>query len=947
MSDTQFETPQTEQERIAELERLLQQRTDERDRACERLQRHETQHHVLQDNHYRVLFDMSQLAKLLIDPDTGDILDANLTACQFYGYDKNTLTRMKITDINRADADELRQEMQHARDAQRTIFNFEHQLANGEVREVEVFSGPVEINGKTLLYSIIHDVTERNARQRETDLLWHAINQSSSSVVITDKDGNIEYVNPYFTEVTGYTLAEVRGKNPRFLKSGYTSPEEYAHLWQSITSGKEWSGQMHNKRKDGSMYWEHAHISPVQNAEGEILYFLAIKDDITERKEMASRLEASEARFRTLVNSMDDIVFTLDTEGRHSGVFGRWLEKNDLMPDMFLGKTPAEILDEEAGKEHRRAYERALQGERVVYEWSTDGQTIQTVLSPMRDNDETTIGIVGIGRDITQLKQAEAQLRESERFAHATVNALSAQIAIIDAEGNIISVNTAWQRFAEANDANLEAIGVGVNYLDVLGKVDPHSLDAPIAQAVKAGIQQVIDGERAIFSLEYACPTPDEPLWFMVRVTRFDVDEPVRVAIAHENITERVLAEQKLATYNTGLKQLVKERTAQLQRINNRMTSILDHISTPVLLVQRNGRIDITNPAFDRKMGYERDALVNEALWQIVDPADQAMIEETIVNLQSQPLAQPINARLITSEGETFDAEMMLVSTPDSDGYIVCTLYDITHLKEVERIKDEFISMVNHELRTPITSIALSSGILQQYYDRLDENQKHQKIDQIARQAKTLTELVTSILDMTRLDNRRHALSESEVDIAKALHDVVEELADDINRKGHTVHYNIHNSTLTFKGEHFDMVRIWRNLLSNAIKYTPDQGTITLELCGANCEQALPDLSAFNGHMPDDINSGRYIIGMVSDNGPGIDNKDLSQLFTRFYRGWATTTNIIGTGLGLSLVRDLIRLYGGDIVVTSQIGIGSTFCFWLPVNDSEEPKAHGTHPISR
>lgn len=114
--------------------------------------------------------------------------------------------------------------------------------------------------------------------------LVRAVEQSPAAVVITDPQGNIEYVNPKFEQITGYSSEEVRGKNPRILKSGDLAAEVYAELWRKITQGGEWSGEFHNRRKDGSLFWERAVISGIKNEAGQITHFLAVKEDITERK---------------------------------------------------------------------------------------------------------------------------------------------------------------------------------------------------------------------------------------------------------------------------------------------------------------------------------------------------------------------------------------------------------------------------------------------------------------------------------------------------------------------------------------------------------------------------------------------------------------------------------------------------------------------------------------
>ena len=117
-------------------------------------------------------------------------------------------------------------------------------------------------------------------------ILSRAVEQNPALIIITDKNGNIEYVNPRYTEITGYTLKEVTGRNPRILKSGHQSAEFYENLWQTILSGKEWNGEMLNKKKNGDLYWEHGSISPLINESGQITHLIGIKEDITEKRKM-------------------------------------------------------------------------------------------------------------------------------------------------------------------------------------------------------------------------------------------------------------------------------------------------------------------------------------------------------------------------------------------------------------------------------------------------------------------------------------------------------------------------------------------------------------------------------------------------------------------------------------------------------------------------------------
>lgn len=135
------------------------------------------------------------------------------------------------------------------------------------------------------------DISEKKKAEEQVRKLSRAVEQIPLTVVITNLEGNIEYANPYTYQTTGYTQDELLGKNPKILKSGETSLEEYQQLWGNITHGKEWKGIFHNRKKDGTMYWEQATIGPILNDEGEITHYIAIKEDITERKRIQDELK--------------------------------------------------------------------------------------------------------------------------------------------------------------------------------------------------------------------------------------------------------------------------------------------------------------------------------------------------------------------------------------------------------------------------------------------------------------------------------------------------------------------------------------------------------------------------------------------------------------------------------------------------------------------------------
>lgn len=157
------------------------------------------------------------------------------------------------------------------------------------------------------------DITEQHQTREELTKLARAAEQSPAVILITDVAGNIEYVNPKFTQLTGYRSDEVIGKNPRILKSGETTREEYQELWQTIGSGKEWRGILHNRKKNGELYWESALMSPIRNEEGQITHFLSVKEDITARKQLEDEIkrrkqELEQARTLAVVGRMSSMI---------------------------------------------------------------------------------------------------------------------------------------------------------------------------------------------------------------------------------------------------------------------------------------------------------------------------------------------------------------------------------------------------------------------------------------------------------------------------------------------------------------------------------------------------------------------------------------------------------------------------------------------------------------
>ncbi len=199
----------------------------------------------------------------------------------------HVLRRMKDTDSFLQKVNYL---YVHAEETSRD----EIELKNGLV--FDRYSSPVI--GKDGKYYgrvwIFRDITERKRNENALRQLSQAVEQSPVSVVITDLRGNITYVNRRFTECTGYSFEEVSGRNPRILKSGYSSAADYKQMWATIAQGGEWRGEFKNRKKNGELYWELAVISPIKDENGKPTHFLAVKEDVTERKMMESHLRQAQ-----------------------------------------------------------------------------------------------------------------------------------------------------------------------------------------------------------------------------------------------------------------------------------------------------------------------------------------------------------------------------------------------------------------------------------------------------------------------------------------------------------------------------------------------------------------------------------------------------------------------------------------------------------------------------
>ncbi len=224
------------------------------------------------------------------DPN-GEVYSVNSTLLKIYGYNSKEEFLSFPPSAHYANPQDREKLIHLTRKGGARNFEVLLKRKNGTLFYASINSALTTTKeGEKQIISTVEDITERKNAEGKLRKLSRAVEQSPITVVITDTNGNIEYVNPKFSQITGYSYEEAIGQNPRILRSGQTPPEEYKRLWDTITSGGEWVGEFDNKKKNGEIYVESASITPISDLNGNITHFLAVKEDITDRKKAEEKL---------------------------------------------------------------------------------------------------------------------------------------------------------------------------------------------------------------------------------------------------------------------------------------------------------------------------------------------------------------------------------------------------------------------------------------------------------------------------------------------------------------------------------------------------------------------------------------------------------------------------------------------------------------------------------
>lgn len=286
-------------------------------------------------------------------------------------------------------------------------------------------------------------------------------------------------------------------------------------------------------------------------------------------------------------------------------------------------------------------------------------------------------------------KHLESALLESQRFFESAFDALSAHIAILDERGEVVAVNAAWRRFAEANDL-AGSLGVGTNYLALCESASGAGSDE--ARAVAAGIRRVMAGEAAEFTLEYPCHSPAALRWFLVRVTRFPGDGPVRIVVAHENVTDRRGAEEA----------------------HQRLASIVESSNDAIIGMTLDGEIVTWNPGAERIYGYSAEEILQAPVSILIPPDHPDRAEEILDRIRRGERIEHYETVRLRKDGSRVDVSVTTSPIRDTEGKIVgasSITRDITRRKAAEREMRKLSSVI--EQTDDVVIITDRSGVIE------------------------------------------------------------------------------------------------------------------------------------------------------------------------------------------------------------------------------------------
>lgn len=505
----------------------------------------------------------------------------------------------------------------------------------------------------------------------------------------------------------------------------------------------------------------------------------------------------------------------------------------------------------------------------------------------------------------SQVGQGNSQ---AEFYVQLALDAISSHIAILDDDGEIISVNAAWRDFAGDISFDHADSGVGLRYLAFCDRAEMYR--PTHALQVASGISDVIAGKRDSFHLEYPCNIFKNQYWYLLSASRFTFQGQTRIMVVHQDITERKHAQLELAA------------SRQKTRL------VLDQVSSGVFTVSLGGAIDSCNLAAERMFGYDHDELTGMNVAQLVgypgcdgagfrDASSGKSFNMRGKRRDGSEFPMYVRLKLVTFEGrrwytvvaQDMSADKRIESERGHAERLQSLLQKET---EMRQSKDFFLAMMSHELRTPLASIRLSHDMLAQYGMRASKDEQRLYLENIRLQVDHVSEILGDVMSLTAPDTHAQDFVPQRGDLITTCRDIVESIQIN-HHHSHSIEFACPDVEIVAEFDERLLRRALSNLLDNAIKYSPNGGCVTFELWRDQKHARI----------------------LVSDDGIGVPPQDADTLFDAFRRA-SNVGTLPGTGLGLAITKQAIEQHGGKIALLQPGNDGATFSIALPLKSQAD-----------
>ena len=471
------------------------------------------------EQRYSSLFKNNHSVMLLIDPVSADIVDANPAACNFYGWSQEELTSMKITDINMLPNEEIFQEMERAKSEKRNHFYFRHRLANEKIRDVEVYSGPIRLHGKELLYSIIHDISERKKMEEELRESEHYFRSllfnMHDKILVIDPDYRITDANNTLLVTVDCKYEELVGRYCYEVSHGYNEPcdkkGEDCMLREVFETGEPRSCRHQHKLTNGSRFWVDILLSPLRDENGSVTHVIEAIRDVTDLIEIEEELRESEKNFRALADNANDGILIAAGEGIHVYANKRLAEITGFSIAELLEIGLHELVAPDEVDKVADRYKRRISGKRALSHYETalvrkSGQIFPVELSSARSVWKGEPASIVIIRDITKKKKRESALRKSEA-------------KLLEKSRHLEEVNAALKVLLKRREQDKEELGENVlsnarqlvfPYLEKLKRSQLNTRQTTLVDILESNIKEIVSPFVTKLSSKFMNLTPTE-----------------------------------------------------------------------------------------------------------------------------------------------------------------------------------------------------------------------------------------------------------------------------------------------------------------------------------------------------------------------------------------------------------------------------------------------------